>query len=68
MKTIVRRKLGWLTDVPDARDVPFRAIFCVPGKVPERVDLRGGCSPVEDLGAQGSCRRSPWRVCWSILN
>jgi len=49
------RKFGWLPDVPDARDVPFRAVFKVPRKIPPRVDLRAGCSPVEDQGELGSC-------------
>ena len=49
------RKLGWLPDVPDARDVPFRTVFKVPRKTPPRVDLRAGCSPVEAQGELGSC-------------
>lgn len=47
--------LGWVPDVPDVRDVPFTAVFRVPRRVPAAVDLRGGCSPVEDQGALGSC-------------
>lgn len=48
-------KLGWLPDVPDARDVPFRTVFRVPLKLPVKTDLRAGCSPVEDQGELGSC-------------
>ena len=48
-------KLGWLPDVPDKRDIPFRAVFRVPAKVPALVDLRGGCSPIEQQGELGSC-------------
>ncbi|MDD5483623.1 MAG: C1 family peptidase [Kiritimatiellae bacterium] len=48
-------QLGWLPDVPDRRDVPFRAVFRVPAKLPAKVDLRGGCSPVEQQGNLGSC-------------
>ncbi|MDO9542610.1 MAG: hypothetical protein Q7J98_09845, partial [Kiritimatiellia bacterium] len=48
-------KFGWLPDVPDQRDVPFRAIFRVPAKVPARVDLRENCSAVEQQGKLGSC-------------
>ena len=51
----VHTSFGWLPDVPDARDVPFRAIFRVPGKVPASADLRAGCSPIEDQGELGSC-------------
>lgn len=48
-------KFGWLPDVPDQRDIPFRAVFRVPAKVPSRVDLRGGCSAIEQQGNLGSC-------------
>lgn len=48
-------KLGWVPDVPDVRDVPFRSIYKVPRKLPPQVDLRAGCSPVEDQGELGSC-------------
>lgn len=50
-----RFSLGWLPDVPDARDVPFRSIFRVPRKLPDQTDLRGACSPIEDQGELGSC-------------
>jgi C1A family cysteine protease len=49
------RKLGWLPDVPDARDVRFRAVFRAARKLPAKADLRAGCSPVEDQGELGSC-------------
>lgn len=48
-------RLGWIPDVPDVRDVPFARIFRVPRKLPSRVDLRAGCSEVEDQGNLGSC-------------
>lgn len=48
-------KFGWLPDVPDQRDIPFRAVFRVPAKVPAKIDLRDGCSPVEQQGNLGSC-------------
>jgi C1A family cysteine protease len=48
-------RLGWLPDVPDARDVLFRKVFRVARAVPVRTDLRDGCSAVEDQGALGSC-------------
>jgi len=48
-------RLGWLPDTPDARDIPFRARYAVPRKLPARADLRVGCSPVEDQGELGSC-------------
>lgn len=49
------RKLGWIPDVPDQRDVPFRSVFRVPKKLPAKTDLRPGCPPVEDQGDLGSC-------------
>lgn len=48
-------KLGWLPDVPDIRDVSFRSVFKVPTRLPPKVDLRAGCSAVEDQAALGSC-------------
>jgi C1A family cysteine protease len=48
-------KFGWLPDVPDQRDIPFRAVFRVPAKVPTRIDLRRNCSAVEQQGNLGSC-------------
>ncbi|MBU1736272.1 MAG: hypothetical protein KJ692_13680, partial [Verrucomicrobia bacterium] len=51
----IRYKLGWLPDVPDTRDIPFATVFRVPRKLPARVDLRAGCSPVEDQENLGSC-------------
>ena len=47
--------LGWLPDVPDVRDISFRSVFRIRGKVPSSADLRAGCSPIEDQGELGSC-------------
>jgi C1A family cysteine protease len=47
--------LGWIPDVPDTRDVPFRYAFRLPDSLPASVDLRAGCSPVEDQEELGSC-------------
>lgn len=52
---MTQRRLGWLPDVPDVRDVPFKAVFRTVRKLPARADLRAGCSPVEDQGELGSC-------------
>jgi len=48
-------KFGWLPDVPDRRDIPFAAVFRVPARAPAKIDLRGGCSAVEQQGNLGSC-------------
>lgn len=55
--------LGWLPDIPDVRDFTpgheeIRKIFKSPlkaKKLPESIDLREWCSPVEDQGNLGSC-------------
>ena len=47
--------LGWIPDVPDCRDVPFRLTFRMPPGLPPSVDLRAGCAPVEDQESLGSC-------------
>jgi C1A family cysteine protease len=48
-------KFGWIPDVPDKRDMPFRFTFRLPPELPASVDLRGGCSPMEDQESLGSC-------------
>lgn len=52
MKT---RNYGWLPDRGDQRDYPFSKLMRIPAKLPAKVDLRPGCSPVEDQGDLGSC-------------
>lgn len=55
--------LGWLPDIPDVRDftpedAEIRKIFKSPlksKKLPESIDLRESCSPIEDQGSLGSC-------------
>lgn len=49
---MVERKWGWKKDLPDPRDPKYRAPRIA---IPAHVDLRGGCSPVEDQGNLGSC-------------
>ena len=53
----VTRKFGWKPDVPDCRDLEFCKVMrpLRAGKLPPVVDLRAGCSPVEDQGQLGSC-------------
>jgi C1A family cysteine protease len=46
---------GWVPDRPDQRDKLYAAIAAPPRKLPASVDLRAGCSPVEDQGQLGSC-------------
>lgn len=46
---------GWLPDLPDHRDFLYSAIAPKDVRVPSQVDLRSGCSPVENQGNLGSC-------------
>jgi C1A family cysteine protease len=53
------RTLGWLPELPDIRDyvaapITVRAPYAASG-MPETVDWRKWCSPVEDQGGLGSC-------------
>ncbi len=46
---------GWTRDLPDHRDLFFASIRKVKGKLPPSVDLRAGCSPVENQLSLNSC-------------
>ncbi|MDK2745498.1 MAG: C1 family peptidase [Nitrospira sp. BO4] len=46
---------GWVPDRPDQRDKLYAAIAGPPRTLPSKVDLRDGCSPVENQGQLGSC-------------
>lgn len=46
---------GWVPDRPDYRDKLYSTIAMPPKKLPSKVDLRAGCSRVEDQGQLGSC-------------
>lgn len=46
---------GWLPDIPDGRDYLYGTLRKIPAKLPAKVDLRKGCSPVEDQKDLGSC-------------
>jgi len=46
---------GWVPDLPDHRDLMYAAIRKAPRKLPKSIDLRPGCSPVENQGQLGSC-------------
>jgi len=55
MGKIIKRKYGWIPDIPDKRDFLYAKIMKVPKILPDMVDLRKGCSQVEDQGQLGSC-------------
>jgi C1A family cysteine protease len=46
---------GWLPDLPDHRDLMYSAIKPPLLSLPNKVDLRSKCSPVENQGNLGSC-------------
>ena len=48
-------RLGWIKDKRDDRDLNFSVQFRLPTTLPPSVDLRAGCSSVEDQGQLGSC-------------
>ena len=54
-KSNVNSWYGWVPDRPDHRDKLYAAIARPPRKLPSKVDLRSGCSRVEDQGQLGSC-------------
>lgn len=46
---------GWLPDLPDQRDILYSAVRAVPAVLPQSVDLRPHCPPLENQGNLGSC-------------
>jgi len=54
-KSSVTAWYGWVPDRPDHRDKLYSAIAAPPKVLPSKVDLRAGCSPVENQGQLGSC-------------
>ena len=46
---------GWLPDLPDRRDFMYSAIAPRLFHLPEKIDLRSKCSPIENQGSLGSC-------------
>ncbi len=66
MDIMSKRGMGWLPDYPDFRDYTVEnerispilkkaRLLQATRKVPEKVDLRSWCSPIEDQGELGSC-------------
>jgi C1A family cysteine protease len=48
----IQRKLGWLHELPDYRDITYKGVV---KKLPKSVDLTEGQSPIKDQGTLGSC-------------
>ena len=49
------RIYGWKPDIPDYRDIRYSAVRKIPKELPQKIDLRSLCSPVENQGKLGSC-------------
>ena len=53
---MMKRKYGYIRDSKDGRDAEFADLHRLTAlKLPTKVDLTPGCSPVEDQGQLGSC-------------
>lgn len=63
----IERKYGWKPDLPDQRDHLFSVVRKVVGHLPPRVDLRSGCSRIEDQGQIGSCTANAIVACLEFL-
>lgn len=61
------RKFGWKPDLPDQRDRLFSVVRKFEGHLPPRVDLRPGCSRVENQGQIGSCTANAIVACLEYL-
>jgi C1A family cysteine protease len=61
------RKYGWKPDLPDQRDQLFSVVRKMVVDLPPRVDLRSGCSKVEDQGQIGSCTANAIVACLEFL-
>lgn len=48
-------KYGWIPDLPDQRDFLYAKLSPEIPSLPTHVDLRQGCTPVENQGELGSC-------------
>jgi C1A family cysteine protease len=59
-------KMGWLPDVPDARDFTYAAPLKVMQKLPVKVDLRKLCPPVYNQGGLGSCTANAMGAAFQI--
>jgi C1A family cysteine protease len=46
---------GWIPDLPDHRDLAFRAPLARLGPLPKKVDLSPQCPPIWNQGSLGSC-------------
>ena len=55
IKSVQKFRYGWVPDVPDQRDLLYGAVCPAPLVLPQNVDLRPTCSPVENQSTLGSC-------------
>lgn len=55
IKTRSPKWYGWLPDLPDHRDLLYAKIAPKVARLPAKVDLSAGCSPIENQRTLGSC-------------
>ena len=51
---VIKPKLNWKPDLPDFRDFFFSSLLDI-NRIPQHVDLRNFCSPIENQGQTSSC-------------
>lgn len=59
-------KMGWLPDIPDARDFAYAAPLKVMQNLPAKVDLKKHCPPVYNQGGLGSCTANAMGAAFQI--
>ncbi len=58
--------LGWLPDLPDARDLMYAAPMAVSLNLPKKVSLLSKCPPVYNQGMLGSCTANALGVAFEV--
>ena len=61
-------RYGWIPDIPDHRDLPFSLVKPRKVKLPPVVDLRLGCTPIENQESLGSCTANALVGCLEYLD
>ncbi|MGB4847554.1 MAG: C1 family peptidase [Saprospiraceae bacterium] len=59
-------KMGWLPDLPDARDFMYAAPLKIMQSLPTKVDLSAGCPAVYVQGRLGSCTANSLGAAWEF--
>ena len=59
---------GWIPDIPDKRDLRYKALRLSAKVLPRSVDLRDKFSPVENQGSLGSCTANALAAALELLD